>query len=60
MVNGESHYFLGHRYRLRVHEYDGAARVALRGFVASMDLFVRPSASVEKREDCLWRHGCDL
>ena len=48
MVNGESHYFLGRRYRLRVYEQEGAARVALRG-VASMDLFVRPGASAEKR-----------
>src|SRR5512135_524562 len=23
MVNGESHYFMGRRYRLRVHEHDG-------------------------------------
>lgn len=52
MVNGESHYFLGRRYRLRVHEHDGAARVALRG-VASMDLFVRPGASAERREAVL-------
>lgn len=52
MVNGESHFFLGRRYRLRVHEQDGPARVALRG-VASMDLFVRPGASVEKREAVL-------
>ncbi|MBC7618920.1 MAG: M48 family metallopeptidase [Candidatus Saccharibacteria bacterium] len=52
MVNGESHYFLGRRYRLRVHEHDGAARVALRG-VASMDLFVRPGSGTEKREAVL-------
>lgn len=52
MVNGESHYFLGRRYRLRVHEQEGAARVALRG-VASMDLFVRPGSNVEKREAVL-------
>ncbi len=52
MVNGESHYFLGRRYRLRVHEQDAPARVALRG-VASMDLFVRPGATVEKRETVL-------
>ncbi len=52
MVNGESHYFLGRRYRLRVHEQDGVARVALRG-VASMDLFVRPGSSAEKREAAL-------
>ena len=52
MVNGESHYFFGRRYRLRVHEIDAPARVALRG-VASMDLFVRPGASAEKREAVL-------
>jgi predicted metal-dependent hydrolase len=49
MVNGESHYFLGQRYRLRVHEQDAPARVAIRG-VASLDLFVRPGSSAEHRE----------
>src|SRR6202166_3710566 len=39
MVNGESHYFLGQRYRLRVHERNGPAKVAVRG-IASLDLFV--------------------
>lgn len=52
MVNGESHYFLGRRYRLRVREHDGPARVALRG-VGTMDLFVRPDATVEKRQAVL-------
>lgn len=52
MVNGESHYFLGRRYRLRVHEVDAPARVALRG-VASMDLFVRPGSDAGKREAVL-------
>lgn len=52
MVNGESHYFLGRRYRLRVHEVDAPGRVALRG-VASMDLFVRPGSSAGKREAVL-------
>ena len=54
MVNGESHYFLGRRYRLRVHEHEAPARVALRG-VASLDLFVRPGSSVEQREAVLLR-----
>ncbi len=54
MVNGESHYFLGQRYRLRVHEYDAPARVAVRG-VASLDLFVRPGTSSEQREAVLLR-----
>jgi predicted metal-dependent hydrolase len=54
MVNGESHYFLGRRYRLRVHEQDAPARVALRG-IANLDLFVRPGTSAEQREAILLR-----
>lgn len=54
MVNGESHYFLGRRYRLRVHEQNGLGRVALRG-IASLDLFVRHGSSVEQREAVLLR-----
>lgn len=52
MVNGESHYFLGRRYRLRVHEQVGPAHVALRG-IASLDLFTRPGTSPEQREAIL-------
>ena len=52
MVNGESHYFLGQRYRLRVHDHAGAARVALRG-IASLDLFVRPGSTAQQRETVL-------
>ena len=52
MVNGESHYFLGQRYRLRVHEHVGPARVARRG-IASLDLFVRPGSTAEQRETVL-------
>jgi len=54
MANGESHYFLGKRYRLRLHEQDGAARVALRG-IASLDLYTRPGSSPEQREAILLR-----
>lgn len=54
MVNGESHYFLGQRYRLRVHEQNGPARVALHG-VANLDLFVRPDTIAAKREVVLLR-----
>ena len=52
LVNGESHYFLGQRYRLRVHEVDAPARVAVRG-VASLDLFVRPDSLPTQREAVL-------
>jgi len=52
MVNGESHYFFGKRYRLRVHEVDAPARVALRG-LSSLDLFVRPGASAAQKEAVL-------
>lgn len=54
MVNGESHYFLGRRYRLRVHEQDGPGRVALRG-IATLDLFVRAGSSAAQREAVLLR-----
>src|ERR1035437_9630061 len=58
MVGGESHYFLGRRYRLRVHEQAGPARVALRGS-ATMDLFVRAKSSAVQRELVLrrWYRG---
>ena len=52
MVNGESHYFMGHRYRLRVKEHDGPPRVALRG-ASSLELVVRRGASPEQREAVL-------
>lgn len=54
MVNGESHYFMGKRYRLRVHEIDAPARVALRG-LGSIDLFVRPNTDSDQREIILLR-----
>ncbi|MYZ51272.1 M48 family metallopeptidase [Malikia spinosa] len=54
MVNGESHYFLGRRYRLRVHEQPGKQYVAIRG-MASLDLFVNAGCSTEQREAVLLR-----
>lgn len=54
MVNGESHYFLGRRYRLRVHEQNAPARIEIRG-LASLDLLVRPDTNSEQREALLLR-----
>lgn len=52
MVSGESHYFMGQRYRLRVVEGSVPMRVVLRG-KAALDLFVRPEANTERREELL-------
>lgn len=54
MVNGESHYFLGKRYRLRVHTGKAASAVAVRG-IATLDLFVRPDTVAAQREAVLLR-----
>jgi predicted metal-dependent hydrolase len=54
MVRGESHYFLGTRYRLRVIQQDGAPRVVLRNRSA-MELYVKPGTSAEQRERVLHR-----
>lgn len=53
MVRGESHYFLGQRYRLRVIEHHAAGKVVLRN--ASIDLYVRPETSADQREQVLHR-----
>lgn len=52
MVNGESHHFLGRRYRLRIVEQPGPARVVLRG-ISTLELLVRPGTPAEKREATL-------
>lgn len=52
MVSGESHYFLGQRYRLRFIPHDGAARISLRG-KSVLELLARPDSSAEKREEAL-------
>ncbi|MCF5142150.1 DUF45 domain-containing protein [Pseudomonas sp. PA-6-1D] len=52
MVSGESHYFMGQRYRLRVVEGSIPMRVVLRG-KAVLDLFVRPETNTERREELL-------
>jgi predicted metal-dependent hydrolase len=54
MIDGESHYFQGRRYRLRVHEQDGPPKIVLRSFVA-IDLFVRAGTTAEQREAILLR-----
>jgi hypothetical protein len=53
MVRGESHYFLGQRYRLRVIEDHAAGKVVLRN--ASIDLYVRPETSADQSEQVLHR-----
>jgi predicted metal-dependent hydrolase len=52
MVNGESHYFLGQRYRLRVLAYTGPPRIRCSG-ADFLDLFVRPETTVEQRQRVL-------
>lgn len=54
MVTGESHYFLGRRYRLNVIEYDAAPYVHLPNRT-TMELCVRPGASRDRREHILRR-----
>lgn len=52
MVTGESHYYLGQRYRLDVIEHDGPAVVTLPNNT-TLELRVRPGTSKEKREAVL-------
>ena len=52
MVSGESHYYLGRRYRLRVHEQSGRRKVALHG-ITYLDLFIEPGTTREQREALL-------
>jgi len=51
MVSGESHYYLGQRYRLNVIEHSGANLVRLKG--KTIDLYVRPKADQARREAVL-------
>jgi predicted metal-dependent hydrolase len=52
MVNGESHYFLGRRYRLRVMEAHHPPGVRLKG-KSSIELSVRPDSGTELRRSIL-------
>ena len=54
MVRGESHYFLGQRYRLRVIEQHGAGKAVVRN-KSAIDLYVRPENSAEQREQVMQR-----
>ena len=54
MVSGESHYFLGRRYRLRVVEHKGAGKVVLRN-TNTLELQVRRGTDATKRERVLQR-----
>ena len=54
MINGESHYVLGRRYRLQVHEHDGPDSVSLRGRT-TLDLFIHPGSTRGQRELALQR-----
>ena len=53
MVSGESHYFLGRRYRLRVIDHDGPSKVARRR--STIELRVRKGSSAEQRRRVLQR-----
>ena len=52
MVSGESHYFMGRRYRLSVTERNGPSRIALNG-ASELKMQVRPSTDRDKREQLL-------
>jgi len=54
MVSGESHYYLGRRYRLRVVERDGAGRVVLRNRT-TLELQVHAGVDAKGRDRVLQR-----
>jgi len=54
MVSGESHYFLGQRYRLRVSKQKGPAKVAVRN-KSTIELYVRREFNAEQCERVLQR-----
>lgn len=58
MVSGESHYFMGRRYRLRVLEHGGPNRIS-RKSNSELIFHIRPGTDREKREQILndwYRH----
>lgn len=54
MVSGETHYFLGQRYRLRVVNYNGPAKVIVRNG-STIELHVRRELNAAQRERVLQR-----
>jgi len=52
IVSGESHYFMGARYRLNVIEHDGAPKVTI-DRNKTLTLKVRKGSTVEQREEVL-------
>ena len=54
MVSGESHYYLGQRYRLDLFETRGTSGVVLRNRCV-MELYVRPGLTAEQRQHALYR-----
>ena len=54
MVSGESHYFLGQRFRLRVVHDEGPAKVVVRG-KSTIELHVRRGTNAGQRERVLLR-----
>lgn len=52
MVSGESHFFQGRRYRLRVIEENSTPRVRLKGNTA-LELYAQPDTDAAKREAIL-------
>lgn len=52
MVSGESHYFQGRRYRLRVVKSGGAAKIVRRNN-STLELQVRPETTAEQRQRIL-------
>jgi predicted metal-dependent hydrolase len=54
MVSGESHYFLGRRYRLRVIHHDGPVKVVLHN-KSTIELHVRRESNATQRERALQR-----
>ncbi len=52
MVSGESHYFMGRRYRLQVEEHDEPNRVSRNGN-SKLTMHIRPGTGRDKREQIL-------